>query len=313
MKLEYGHLKPMEPRSRKEPFDSKEYIYQVKWDGVRIISFIYEKKIRLQNRKLRARTAIYPDFHNLYQYIKANQAIIDGEMVVLINGKPNFRGILRRDLKTDENAINVAVHRYPATYVAFDLLALNGEDITGRPLEERLGLLKEIAIPHDYFQVIDNFEQGKSLYNAIEKAELEGIVAKKRTSPYLLDQKSDYWLKVKTSKDIIAIVCGYTIKDRMLSSLIMGIYLEDRLHYIGNVATGLTADDRKILFQNLKKLEVEESPFSKKPKMYGVTVKWVSPLLTAKIEFMEWTGNYQLRAPVILGFTKEKPENCQLV
>lgn len=311
--LHYGDLIPMEPRSANKPFDSMNHLFQVKWDGVRIVSIINNGQIKLQNRKQKPRTHVYPDFHQFPQWIKGKEAIIDGEMIVLKGGKPSFAGILKRDLKTDIAAIQVAAKQIPSTYIAFDLLFLNGEDLTSRSLEERLALLREIAIPNDYFQVIEDFPTGIGLFKVIEEQEMEGIVAKEKGSPYLVGKKTDYWVKVKRKKDIIAVVGGYTIKERRFSSLLMGAYLDGQFRYIGNVATGLTVNDTRALSIHLKELKIQHSPFVNSPKLYGVTTHWIQPILTAKIEFMEWTGHYQLRAPVILGFTKDQPTNCQLV
>ncbi len=310
--IEYGHLKPMEPRSASNPFDSEDYLYQVKWDGVRIVAFIDQKQVRLQNRKLRARSHVYPDFENLSDYIDSKEAILDGEMVVLKDGKPSFSGILKRDLKTDELAIKVAAEKIPATYVVFDLISLNGQDLTTKPLTQRLELLREIAIPHDYFQIIDDFPSGIALFRAIEEQEMEGIVAKKKDSPYLIGQKTDHWLKIKTSKDLIAVVGGYTIKERRLSSLLMGAYLDGDFHYIGNAATGLTSENLKLLSIHLLEFEIKAAPFINPPRLYGVTTHWIQPLLTVKVEFMEWSNDFQMRAPVIRGFTRDNPQECIL-
>lgn len=310
--LQYGHLKPMEPSLAKEPFDSPNHLFQVKWDGVRMVAFIEQGRVLLQNRKLMPRTHIYPDFANLSQFIKAEQAILDGEMIVLANGKPSFAGILKRDLKKDETAIHIASRQNPATFVAFDLLSLNGTELVEEPVERRLGLLREIAIAHDHFQIIEDFPGGNALFQVIEAQNMEGIVAKEKGSPYLPGAKSPYWLKVKTQKDLIAVVGGFTVKERRLNSLLMGAFLEGQFRYIGNAATGLTAADLRLLDTHLRTMETNYSPFINPPKLYSVETHWVQPLLTVKIVFMEWTGDYQMRAPIIQGFTKDEPEECIL-
>lgn len=310
--LIYGQVKPMEPRSAKEAFDSAEHVFQVKWDGVRILAFIDNGQVRLQNRKLRPRTQIYPDFQDLHQRIQAEQAILDGEMVALgENGKPSFKQILRRDLLTNTTVIQNTAHQLPAIYIAFDLLAVNGKELLQVPLERRLAILREIARPDDHFQVIEDFPSGKALFQVIAEQDMEGIVAKHRSSPYVPGEKLDYWLKVKTKKDVIAVVGGYTVKERRLNSLLFGLYFEGQLVYIGNAATGLKADDLKLLDTHLTQIELPKSPFINPPRLYGVTTHWVQPLLTAKLEFMEWTGELQMRAPVILGFTKDHHTDCQ--
>lgn len=311
--LTFGQLKPMEPRSAKEAFDSEEYVFQVKWDGVRMVAFVDKGIVRLQNRKLHPRTQVYPDFQNLHHWIHAEQAILDGEMVAFgENGKPSFKQILSRDLKTDPTAIRMAAQQLPSTYIAFDLLALNGEELLTTPLERRLALLREIAHPSDHFQVIEDFTSGTALFQVIQGQEMEGIVAKLKRSPYVPGEKLDYWLKIKTKKDLIAVVGGYTVKERWLNSLLFGLYLEDQLFYIGNAATGLKANDLKLLDTYLAQMELPRSPFANPPRLYGVRTHWTQPLVTAKLEFMEWTEEIQMRAPVILGFTKDQPTDCQL-
>lgn len=295
-----------------EPFDSPTHLFQVKWDGVRMVAFIEQGRVLLQNRKLMPRTHIYPDFANLPQFIKAEQAILDGEMIVLADGKPSFAGILKRDLKKDETAIQIASRYNPATFVAFDLLSLNGNDLLQEPVERRLELLREIANAHDHFQIIEDFPLGTALFRVIEAQNMEGIVAKEKGSPYIPGTKSRHWLKVKTQKDLIAVVGGFTVKERRLNSLLMGAFLEGQFRYIGNAATGLTADDLRLLDTHLRTIETNHSSFVNPPKLYSVETHWVQPLLTVKIVFMEWTGDYQMRAPVIQGFTKDLPEECVL-
>lgn len=310
--LQYGHLKPMEPRLREEPFHSDKHLFQIKWDGVRILAFIENGQVSLQNRKLQPRTRIYPDFQNLHQFIKAREAVLDGEMIVLANNKPSFAGILKRDLKKDETAISISAYQNPATYIPFDLLRLDGQDLLKEPVERRLGILREIIIPHDHLQAIEDFPDGIALFNAIEAQGMEGIVAKEKGSPYLPGEKSPYWLKIKTHKDLIAVVGGFTIKECRLNSLLIGAYLLDQFRYIGNAATGLTSADLQLLDTHLRTMTSAHPPFINPPKIYGVETHWVKPVLTLKLQFLEWTGDYQMRAPVILGFTKDVPEECQI-
>lgn len=310
--IEYGRLKPMEPRSAEQPFDSPDYLYQVKWDGVRMVAFVEDGGVRLQNRRLRSRTQIYPDFFDLASHLSAKQAVLDGEMVVLVDGKPSFSAILKRDLKTDSTKIARAAKSMPATFVVFDLLALDGLDLTKEPLTNRLELLEKIVSPHDYLQVIENFSSGRNLFKVISEQELEGIVAKQRASPYLLGKKTDYWLKTKTRRVLITVVGGYTIKENRFSSLLMGAYLDDQFYYLGNVATGLTLKDIQLLQKHLQEIAIQRPPFVNPPKLSGVLTQWVEPVLTTKVEFMEWTGHFQMRAPVIKGFTQDDPRKCSL-
>ena len=141
----FGSIKPMEPRPAEAPFDDPEYVYQIKWDGIRILAFLEKGRVRLQNRKGRDRTAQFPELQHLAELIRSEEALLDGEVVVMEGGKPSFPRVIQRDFCKNERSILPLSRKLPCTYCLFDLLFLDGKDLTGEPLVERQQLLSEVA------------------------------------------------------------------------------------------------------------------------------------------------------------------------
>jgi hypothetical protein len=165
----YSPIKPMEPKSRPRPFDSDRHVFQVKWDGVRILSFINGREVRLQNRKLRDRTLQYPEMQSLSQQISGREVILDGEMIALKDGKPSFSRILRRDLAA--RGTKERVQEIPVVYMVFDLLYADGRDLTKLPWEERDGMLKKLLTPGGNVQITESISgRGIDFYRAVVEA-----------------------------------------------------------------------------------------------------------------------------------------------
>ena len=183
----------MEPLSRKAPFNSPAYLYQIKWDGVRILALVEGRRVSLKNRRGRPRTEQYPELQSLAGLIGVKSAVLDGEVIALAAGKPSFQKVLRRDLCRREAAVRALQREIPCTYCLFDLLFLEGVDLRADPLEERQRLLEEIVKPAPLLHLSERFAEGEALYREIERAGLEGIVAKKRGSPYREGKRSADW------------------------------------------------------------------------------------------------------------------------
>ncbi|GAW92078.1 DNA polymerase LigD, ligase domain protein, partial [Calderihabitans maritimus] len=148
---------PMEPVPVREAFDSPEYIFQVKWDGVRCITHVRKDCVLAHNRKLMDRTKQYPELKELSEILQAEQAVFDGEIIVLRERKPSFPLVLRRDLTTDETTIRRLARKIPVNYMIFDLLYLDGRDMTVLPLRERLEILRKVINPGGTIWITDSF------------------------------------------------------------------------------------------------------------------------------------------------------------
>lgn len=303
-------LRPMEPRRRREPFDSPDHLFQIKWDGVRALAFLENGRIRLQNRSGAPRTAQYPELQQLAGLVKAGEAVLDGEIVVLENGRPSFPRVIQRDFCRAVRSIKALARTLRCTYCLFDILYLDGEDLTGRPLQERLEILASIARSEPPLYLNESFAGGLSLYHRVEELELEGIVAKEKRSPYLAGRKSDYWLKIKPRRRQLCVAGGLALKRGAAGSLLLGGYRDGELLYIGRAGSGLSRRDLLLLSDYAAAHRREAPPFSNPPR--GAEYLWLEPRLTVVVEFAEWTGGLRLRAPVVAGFSERPPEEARL-
>ena len=303
-------IRPMEPVSAPKPFDSAAHYFLVKWDGVRMLVFKEGSTIRLQNRKGNPRTAQYPELQSLSGLIKATEALLDGEIVVLKSGKPSFARVLQRDLAGRESVIKALAGQMPCTYCVFDLLYLDGKDLSRLPLAERLQILAGSVNAEKPLYLNENFPSGIDLYRQVAEMELEGIVAKKKDSPYILGAKSDYWLKIKPRRRLLCVVGGVTVQQGAVRSLLLGAYHDGRLLYLGRAGSGLTGRDINLLKGYAAREAVSEPPFLNPPRSKNLL--WLEPRLTVMIEFAEWTADLHLRAPVVTGFSNRPPEEATL-
>ena len=304
---------PMEPKLWKEPFNSSEYFFQVKWDGIRIISFIQKGKIRLQSKKGWDRTLKFPELEILKKSVKAHEAILDGEVVVIKNSKPSFPMVMKRALVQNIHTIRRYAKTLPVNYILFDVIYYNGRDLSRIPLMERVDILNNILEEKEGIYIIENFSQGLQLFQAVTEQGLEGIVAKLKKSPYIFGKKSSYWKKIKNRRHIHCVVGGFLFKNHRLSSVLLGVYADDNnLHYVGRAGSGLGNREMQIIKESLEEIKTDHSPFVNTPRFTRGTVFWVKPILTVLVEYSEWTNDVKLRAPTIVGFTKKHPEECRL-
>jgi DNA ligase D-like protein (predicted ligase) len=295
----------MQPVLWEQPFQDDAWGYQVKWDGVRMLAFVSRDGVTLQNRRIHMRTAQYPELQQLRDLVRP--CVLDGEVIVLRDGKPSFSSVMTRDQQRGTIRPHPPVH-----YVIFDVLAIEGREHLDTPWQERQRLLSAVAgqLP-DPFLVTDTFHDGIDLYEATRNLELEGIVAKRLDSPYTFG-KSPLWRKVKHRREVNALVGGVTVREGNLSGLLLGAYAGEQLRYIGRAGTGLNEKTRAELLKWAKSASQTDSPFDHDIKVTGADVIYVRPALTAHVTFAEWTDDLHLRAPVISGFGEEAPESCQL-
>ncbi len=305
-----GKIPPMEPQSRKDIPVGNQFLYQVKWDGVRMLAFIKEGSVRLQNRQLKDRTLQYPETYGLPDRVGFSQGILDGEMVVLREGKPSFPSILKRDLSANPARIQTLTQTLPAAYFIFDLLYMDGKPLLSSPYEERQRLLRESVEENEFVKLTDNFEKGGELFAWVKEQGLEGVVAKDRKSPYIFGKKSRHWWKIKVKNKILCTIGGFTVRGGRLSSLLVGAYSGEELLYLGRGGTGLKEEEWKNLWEFLIKRRVSLCPFVNPPSRPGGF--WVQPSLAMWVEFSEWTPELKLRAPSIKGFSTGEPGDCVL-
>ncbi|MFC4775808.1 DNA ligase [Paenibacillus sp. GCM10023252] len=290
--------------------------YEIKWDGTRILTYHNEAATRLLNRKLNERTHHYPELLDVSAYCRANSVILDGEVIALgANGRPSFHEVMRRDLIKRLDRVKEARQAVAVTYMVFDLLYLDGEWVTGRPLSERLQLLQEVIRPSALVQLAPSHPDGEALFNVVKQQDMEGIVCKDLRSTYVLDGKDKRWLKVKNYGDAVAVIGGFTLRDGIVNAVLLGQYdAEGKLWYIGHTGTGrLTAAEWRGLTELLAPTVAAERPFAKRPDRYK-DAHWVQPLHTVKVQYSEWRWQEgrSLRQPSIQALVGVAPEDCRL-
>ncbi len=296
------------------PFDSADHFFELKWDGTRCIAFVDRKNLRLQNRRLLDITYRYPEFQQIKRYLKVKSAVFDGEIVVLKEGIPNFEKLQQREHIEDTGRIEMLSALIPATYIVFDLLYLNGKSIMHKPLTERRNLLMGL-FPLSYNVILSEaYSEGKKLFRIALKKGFEGIMAKEKSSPYLSGVRSEYWLKIKKSSDIDAVVCGYLEgsggRENYFGSLILGVYDKDKLIHIGQVGTGIDEETMRRLYNIIVSKKTDISPFDKVPR-FKRRAFWCSPEVVVRVGYHEWTKDNKLRIPVFKGIRVDKePEEC---
>lgn len=239
-----------------KPFDSKDHLFEIKWDGIRCIAFVRDGKVHLQNRKLSSMTERYPELQVLGGWPEGT--VLDGEMVVLHEGKPSFNRLAQREHIGDSRRVQLLMQRLPATFIAFDLLYENGQSIMREPLVERRKRLKALAagFSNPHIVVAEYIlKKGKRYFEEVERVGLEGIMAKRLDSVYTPGARSTAWLKLKVCQTGDFEWIGYTKREgeETVSALVLAERIGEELMYCGRVGTGFTEARRRELYQTIIK------------------------------------------------------------
>jgi bifunctional non-homologous end joining protein LigD len=286
----------------------EDWIFEVKWDGVRGLVYLQDDAIAIRTRNNNRCERQYPELLVLPHYLDAREAVIDGEIVVLDDrGISSFELIQPRIHTQDAHAIAKMGQKNPVHLYVFDLLYLDGFDLRKVPLLERKRALAEIVRPFPLLRISDHFTGGEELLEVARQSGLEGLIAKRAKSAYE-SRRSQDWLKMKLTTEQEFVIGGYTPGERdTFGSLAIGYYDDDdALVYAGNVGTGFNETSLRTLFTRLQALAVEKKPFARGDKIPRGTV-WVKPELVAQVKFANWTEEARLRAPVYLGLRNDKP------
>ncbi|MGI8742705.1 MAG: DNA ligase D [Bryobacteraceae bacterium] len=296
-----------------EPPPGNDWLYEVKWDGIRGLCFIEDKQLRIQSRTGNRCEQQYPELSVLPHYVKATNAILDGEIAVLDkNGRPTFSMIQPRIAQSDPNSIAHLSRKTPVTLFLFDLLYLDGYDLRQCALIDRKRLLEEILETTGQIRLSGHFiAKGKEMLEAARQNGLEGVVAKRLDSKYE-SRRSKCWLKVKVVNEQEFVIGGFTHGERAyFSSLVLGLYQDGKLIHAGHVGTGFNDKSLPEIYKKLEPLITDKTPFANKPNRVLRKITWVKPELVAEIKYLEFTPDGILRAPVFLGLrTDKKPTEC---
>ncbi len=292
-------IKPTLATLADEPFDNNDWIFEVKWDGYRAITEIKRSEIKFYSRNGLSFKELYPEVAAELKKIKKD-CVIDGEVVVLDeNGKPSFQKLQQFGMNRD----------FPIHYYIFDCISYSDKDITDRPLVDRKKILKKLIPKSNILKYSEHIvADGIKFYNESKKLDLEGIMAKRADSQYEIGRRTTNWLKVKNHNTQEAIIAGYTApraSRKYFGSLVLGIYEDGKLKYIGHTGTGYTEKILKEVYERLQPYITDSSPFETKVPLNS-DVTWLKPVLVCNVRYSELTHDGILRHPVFTGLRIDK-------
>jgi bifunctional non-homologous end joining protein LigD len=279
---------------KKDILKSKDYLFEPKLDGYRALCTFKKNKIKLTSRNGRDITKEYPEL----DFKLKKDCVLDGEIVMYdMKGNPSFSMMQRRKFNEKDKA----------TFVAFDIVELEGKNIRNLQLSERREILESVVVLGDRLQITPTTDDGEKLWDVVAKRNLEGVIAKRKTSKYI-EGRSKEWLKIKNEITVDCVIIGYKTKIRTIGSLSLGLYDNQKIKYIGQVGTGFTESFLKELYTKLKFIQTNtKSTLPDLPK----DIIPVHPLLVCEVKFLELTQDMKLRAPVFLKLREDKmPNEC---
>ena len=309
-----SRVEPMLATLTDRPFSDPNWLFEIKWDGVRALARIENGASTLLSRTGVDMDNRYPELASLPDALAARQAILDGEIVALdTRGHSDFE-LLQERMHVRAPSKNL-LSRVPVVYFVFDLLYCDGYDLRETPLLDRKQLLYRLLRTSEQFRYSDHqLEHGKELFGLAEQNGLEGIVAKRADSPYVGD-RSPYWVKLKITKTVDAVVGGWSAPRSAalpFGSLLLGLYQGKKLRFIGHVGSGFDAKKLKEVTSKLQEFASPACPFDTVPET-NERPSWVSPVLVARVKFSGWTQEHSLRHPVFLALREDaRPMDCQL-
>lgn len=304
---ETKNIRPMLIGTKGQPFDSDEYIYELKLDGERCIAYLDRDKTILKNKRNILMLPKVPELAEIHKNVNV-RCILDGELAVIKDGRPDFFEIQKRSMMSNPVKIDMAAKKYPACFTAFDILYYENRQVTDLPLTERKELLQKAVISENGRFAVSRFieKNGIQFYALAEQQELEGIVAKRKDSKYYFDKRTKDWIKIKYLQDDDFVVLGYVPKENSMNSIILGQYSNGQLVYKGHVTLGVGGEP----FRRIKTLNKTDCPFSEIPKGNENAV-WVTPELVCTVKYMMKTESGGMRQPVFKGLREDKsPEEC---
>ena len=289
-------LDPMKAQLVDEAFDDDRWLFEVKWDGIRLVSFIADGRLTLQTRAGRVVDQEYPQLQAITRSVNLKQAVLDGEVVALDDeGRPSFQLLQNRGREPVQ-----------LQYVVFDIVYADGQQLFKVPLDDRKRLLHDAIKETSLLKYSDHVVgEGKAFFRAAKAKRLEGIVAKLRDSPYLPGVRSSSWLKIKTVAQQEVVIGGFTApraSRKYFGAILVGVYDDEgNFVYVGHTGGGFDEKTLRQVYELMKPMITKNPPFSGKPPRTNEKPTWVRPELVCEVKFSEWTRDGVMRQPVFLG------------
>lgn len=301
-------IKPMLIGAEGDAFDSDDYLYELKLDGERCIAYLDAEGTDLRNKRNIKMLPKVPELSDIHRQVKC-RCILDGELAVIHDGKPDFFLIQKRSMMSNPMKIELESRRHPACFTAFDILYYDDHPVTDLPLTERKKLLESVIKEESSRFARSRYieEHGIAFYQLAEVQDLEGIVAKRKDSKYYFDKRTKDWIKCKYLKDSDYVVCGYIPKENSVTSIVLGQYRGKQLIYKGHVTLGIGGES----FRKIRELPRITYPPMTVSEGNENTI-WVKPKLVCTVKYMMKTESGNLRQPVFKGLREDKtPEECK--
>jgi DNA ligase D-like protein (predicted ligase) len=288
--------------------EGPEWLYEVKLDGYRALLLKQGGHVQLRSRNNKALR--YAEIEAAALRLKADATVLDGEIVALdANGRPSFQALQHRG----------AHPQHVIVFYAFDVLHLNGEDLTRLPLQDRRARLPTLVKGSGLLESKELRGTAAQVVAAVQGLGLEGVIAKRRDSTYGAHQRSGAWAKLKLDRQQEFVVGGYRPGNHGVDALLVGYYQGRRLRFAGKVRAGFTPHIRRQIFEVVQPLHAARCPFvdlpnSTKRSRWGegitaedmATFQWVKPKVVAQVRFVEWTADSHLRHAAFLGLRPDK-------
>jgi bifunctional non-homologous end joining protein LigD len=290
---------PMLSTLTDEAFDDKDWLFEIKWDGYRALAYLDNGKVNIMSRKNLSFNHKFSPVVEALQELEL-KALLDGEIVALNEESKGDFQLLQQWQKTGRGQL---------VYYVFDILWINGYNVMQLPLLQRKEILQQILPEHDMIRFSDHVsETGRQFFELAADKGLEGIMAKHANSTYTPHVRTKQWLKIKTHQRQEVVIAGFTEtrgSRTHFGALVLGIYENDELVYIGHSGSGFTEKSLAEVYKKLKPLITTQCPFAQKPKT-NMPVTWVKPKLVCEVKFSEWTKDNILRQPIFMGMREDK-------
>ncbi len=307
------YYKPMLALVAKEAFTDKDWIFEIKWDGFRAIAYV-EEPFSLRSRNGKELKGNFPELQQITRLAK--NIVVDGEIVVMQEGIPDFQTLLKRGQAVSMGEITRQSQQAPAIYIVFDIFEKDGKSLDNVPLMERKLILKDSLQEGANVLLCDYIEEkGEAYFGLVLEKGLEGVVAKRKDSYYEEGLRTGSWLKIKKLKTCDCIIFGYTmganVRAETFGALLLGLYGENKQPvYVGKVGTGFAEETLRILMDKFEKITTDEAPF--KPES-GDTVTWIKPSLVCEVAYQVVTKDGRLRMARFKRLRDDKPpEQCTI-